>query len=100
MAAVRLPTPRGPKNRYACAGPSAIAARRSRLASACSGKFSKTSTNLLCDLGGGTGAIHGHDPVREHRRELTVRAVDGSVEVQALALDSIRRAAAGERDFG
>ena len=46
FAAARFPTPGGPWKRYACAGPSASAARSRRFASACSGKLSKTSTDL------------------------------------------------------
>src|SRR2546428_11508444 len=88
-AAVRLPTPAGPWKRYACAGPSASAARSRRFASCCSGKLSNASTDLLCDLLGRLLAVDGHDAVGEHRRQLAVRAVDRAVEVFTLAFDPV-----------
>src|SRR5919199_4813999 len=99
-AAVRLPTPAGPWKRYACATPSASAARSSRFASACSGKFSKASTDVFCELGRRLRAVHGLNAVREHLCKRTVRGVDGAVEVQAFALDAIRGFAPRERGFG
>ena len=42
--------PDGPWKRYACAGPSASAARSSRFASCCSGTLSKAFTDLLREL--------------------------------------------------
>src|SRR5438105_455183 len=88
-AAVRLPTPAGPWKRYACAGRSAIAARSRRFASACSGKLSNASTDLLCDLVGRPLALDADDPVGKHRRKLAVRAIDRAMEVLALALDPV-----------
>src|SRR5437868_9167912 len=99
-AAARLPTPDGPWNRYACAAPSASAARRRRFASACSGKVSKTSTDLLGDLIGWAVAVDGDDAPREHVRERTVRLVDRAVELLPLALDAVRGGAALGRDVG
>src|SRR5207244_309937 len=91
-AAVRLATPPGPWKRYACAGSSAIATRSSRFASACSGKLSNASMDLLCDLLGRVATVDGHDAVGEHRRKLAVRAIDTAVEVPALAFDPVSRA--------
>src|SRR5438045_9003196 len=91
-AAARLPTPGGPCSRYACAGPSASAARRRRFASACSGKVSKLSTDLFRELGRGLGAVEARDPPREQPREVAVRAVDAEAEVGTFALDAIRLA--------
>src|SRR5919199_1905651 len=78
-AAARFPTPGGPWKRYACAGPSETAARRSRFASGCSGKLSNASMDLAGELGGRLRSVDDDDPVREHRGELTVRAVDAEV---------------------
>src|SRR5436190_15221810 len=99
-AAARLPTPGGPWKRYACAGASASAARRRRFASACSGKLSKTSTDLLGDLVRGAAAVHGGDPVRKHLGERTVRLVDRSVERFALPLDAVGGRAPPQSDLG
>src|ERR1051326_5233210 len=89
-AARRLPTPGGPWKRYACAGPSASAARSRRFASVCSGKLSNASTDLLGHLLGRAVAVHRRDSLREHLCERTVRLVDRAVEPLALPLDSIR----------
>src|SRR4051794_35307258 len=61
-AAARLPTPGGPCRRYACAGPSASAARRRRFASACSGSGSNASKNRLRQVAGGGRRVEGLDP--------------------------------------
>src|SRR4029079_575197 len=90
-AAARFPTPGGPWKRYACAGPSASAARSSRFASACSGKLSNASTYLLGDLVGRPVAVYGRDALRIHRCERTVRLVDRTMEVVPFALDPVRR---------
>src|SRR4051812_42759443 len=89
-AAARFPTPGGPWKRYACAGPSASAARSSRFASACSGKLSNASTYLLGDLVGRPVAVYGRDALGIHRCERTVRLVDRAVEAFPLALDPVR----------
>src|SRR5947207_1700496 len=99
-AAARLPTPGGPWKRYACAGPSASAARSRRLASACSGKLSNASTDLLRDLVGAAVAIHRLDSIRKHLGQRTVRLVDGAVERLPLALDPVGRRAAPRSDLG
>src|SRR5207253_1158253 len=96
-AAVRLPTPAGPWKRYACAGRSAIAALSRRFASACSGKLSNASTDLLCDLVGRPLAVDADDAVGEHRRKFAIGAVDRAMEVLALALDPVGGARAGRR---
>src|SRR5919108_2800672 len=93
-AAARLPTPGGPWKRYACAVPSASAARRRRFASACSGNVSKTSTDLLGDLLGRAVALDGGDALRKHLGERTVRVVDRPMELFALALDPVGGGAA------
>src|SRR5919199_3644657 len=93
-AAARFPTPGGPWKRYACAGPSETAARRSRFASGCSGKLSNASMDLAGELGGRLRSVDDDDPVRKHRGELTVCAVDGARKVVALALDPVGRATA------
>src|SRR3954452_11362031 len=90
-AAARFPTPGGPWKRYACAGPSASAARSSRFASACSGKLANASTYLLGDLVGRPVAVYGRDALGIHRCEGTVRLVDRTVEAFPLALDPVRR---------
>src|SRR3954452_5243633 len=98
-AAARFPTPGGPWKRYACAGPSASAARSSRFASACSGKLSNASTYLLGDLVGRPVAVYGRDALGIHRCEGTVRLVDRAMEVLPLALDPVRRLPSLECDF-
>src|SRR3954453_2054421 len=96
-AAARLPVPGGPCRRYACAGPSASAAKRRRFASGCSGTDAKALTDRLGELGRRQRAVDRLDAVGEHARELTERVVDGAVEFGALALDPVgRRAAAAE----
>ena len=80
IAAARLPTPAGPWKRYACAGPSSSAARRSRLASACSGTFANVLHDLLRDVVDGTRAVDGDDPLREEAGELAVALVDEAQE--------------------
>src|SRR3954451_4984548 len=98
-AAARLPTPGGPWKRYACAGPSASAARRSRFGSLCSGKVANASTDLLRDLVGGTVAVHGADALGKHLGERTVRLVDRAVERFPLPLDPVARLPAVEREL-
>src|SRR5262245_45722603 len=98
--AARFPTPGGPWKRYACAGPSASAARNSRLASDCSGKLSNASINLLGDAFGVAVSVHGNDAVGEHLGQRTVRRVDGAVELPPLALDPVRRLGALKRHLG
>src|SRR5512132_2187623 len=88
-AARRFPTPGGPWNRYACAGPSARAASSSRRASACSGKTWELVTHLLRHFLDRLGGVDGHDPAREHGRQLAVRLVDLAQERVALALDPV-----------
>src|SRR5690242_7303372 len=90
-AAARLPTPAGPWNRYACAGPSARAARRSRFASSCSGTLSKLVEHLLGDLARRARAVDHVDPLREDLRQLAVGGVDSRAEVVVLALDPVGR---------
>src|SRR5947199_7774752 len=84
-----LPTPAGPWKRYACAGPSASAAARRRLASPCSGMLSNTLEDLLCDLAGRPRPVDRHDPPREGCRELPVGLGDPSAEGVVLALDPV-----------
>src|ERR687892_683883 len=86
----RFPTPRGPWKRYACAGPSTSAARRSAFASSCSGKVSKLSTDGLGKLVGLLGPVDGNDTLGEDLGELAVGAVDVPGELGALALDPVR----------
>src|SRR5918994_4562796 len=99
-AARRFPTPRGPWKRYACAGPSTSAARRSRFASSCSGKVSKLSTDLLGDIFGVLRPVDHDHPLREEAGELPVGAVDLREEAAALALDTVELVLpAGDRPF-
>src|SRR6187200_3063732 len=100
IAARRLPTPGGPWKRYACAVPSASAARSSRFASACSGKLSKTSTDLLADRVGRARTVDRGYAVGKHLCECTVRLVDRAVKLGSLALDAIGGRAALERHVG
>src|SRR3954466_8157505 len=88
-AVARLPTPAGPWKRYACAGPSASAARRSRFASSCSGTLSKLVEHLLGDLARRARAVDRLDSFREDLRELAVGGVDTGAEVVVLALDAV-----------
>src|SRR5213083_1254422 len=88
-AARRFPTPGGPWNRYACAGPSARAASSRRRASACSGKPWKPVTHLLCNLVGRLRSVDRRDPAGEGRAQLAVRLVDLAQELVALALDPV-----------
>src|SRR5207302_5270451 len=83
-AAVRLPTPRGPWKRYACAGPSTSAARRRRFASCCSGKLSNPSMHDLRELRGRERRVEREDPLGKELGELPVGAVDGCSEVVPL----------------
>src|ERR687884_1084048 len=88
-AAAVLPTPGGPWSRYACAGPSASAARSRRLASGCSGKVSNLSTDLHGEVSGRLRSVEPADPLREHRGQLPIGPVDGGAKVTALALDAV-----------
>src|SRR5438105_7894406 len=90
-AAARLPTPGGPWSRYACAGPSASAARSRRFASGCSGKVSNLSTDLHGEVAGRLRAVERDDPLREHRGQLPIGPVDGGAKVSSLALDAVGR---------
>src|SRR5690242_6981361 len=99
-AAARLPTPAGPWKRYACAGPSFRAARRSRFASSCSGTLSKLVEHLLGDLARRARAVDRVDPLREDLRQLAVGSVDACAEVVVLTLDPVGRAADALGRFG
>src|SRR5918911_2724305 len=88
-AAARLPTPGGPCSRYACAGPSASAARSRRFASGCSGKLSNLSTDLHGEVAGRLRAVERDDALREHRGQLPIGRVHGGAKVTALALDAV-----------
>src|SRR5919198_6554105 len=88
-AAARLPTPGGPWSRYACAGPSASAARSRRFASGCSGKVSNLSTDLDRDLSCGLCPVDGDDPAWEELRELPVGTIEDDCEVSVGALDAV-----------
>ena len=89
-AAVRLPTPRGPWNRYACAGPSTSAALRRRLASSCSGTCSKLSTDRVGDRRRCRERRRAtDDPLRKALGELPVGPVDPREKREALALDPV-----------
>src|SRR5882724_11223991 len=91
IAAARLPTPGGPWKRYACAGPSsASAARSSRFASACSGKFSKTSTNLLVQLIRWPRAVEQDDSLTVLPGDYAVSVEHALPEVPSLPLDAVR----------
>src|SRR5439155_24778092 len=57
--------------------------------SACSGKLSNASTDLLCDLVRLTVAVDRDDAVEEHRRKFAVGAIDGAVKVLPLAFDPV-----------
>src|SRR5438552_7098144 len=89
IAAARLPTPGGPWSRYACAGPSASAARSRRFASGCSGNVSKLSTDLDRDVSGRPAGVDGDDSPREELRELSVGTVEDDCEVSVGALDAV-----------
>src|SRR5262249_40491847 len=84
----------GPWKRYACAGPSASAAARRRLASSCSGKVSNAIPDDSRQFGCRARAVELPDSLGEPFREFLVRAPDGGLELDALALDAIRAAAA------
>src|SRR5919198_532380 len=99
-AAARLPTPGGPWSRYACAGPSASAARSRRFASGCSGKVSNLSTDLHGEVAGRLRAVERDDPLREHRGQVPVGPVDGGAKVTALALDAVGVVARPPRGLG
>src|SRR5213078_769299 len=99
-AAARFPTPGSPWKRYACAGPSASAARSSRFASACPGKVSKASTDLLGDGIGRPVAVHGRDALGIHLGQRTVRLVDRPMVLLPLALDPVGRRTALKGDLG
>src|SRR5438093_2509585 len=88
-AARRFPTPGGPWNRYACAGPSARAASSRRRASACSGKPWKPVTHLLRNLVRGRRGVEHRDPARKRRAQLPVGLVHLAQELVALALDPV-----------
>src|SRR5206468_3245684 len=99
-AARRLPTPRGPWKQYACATPSASAARNSRFASSCSGNVSKLSTYDLAQIVRVERAVCDQDPLREQFRHRAVRLVDRLREGIALAFDPIRRVRPPSRSLG
>src|SRR5439155_18692234 len=88
-AVARLPTPAGPWNRYACAGPWPSAAARRPFASTCSGMLSKLIQDLARDLDRRPRAVDGYDSLRESLRELPVGRVDPRAEVLVLALDPV-----------
>src|SRR3954465_14988808 len=88
-AVARLPPPAGPWKRYACAGPSERAARRSRLASSCSGTLSKLVEHPLGDLARRALAVYRLDSLRKEPGQLTVGGVDAHAEVVVLALDAV-----------
>src|SRR5919198_1348100 len=96
-AAARLPTPGGPWSRYACAGPSASAARSRRFASGCSGKLSNLSTDLHGEVAGRLRPIERDDPLGEHRGQLSIGPVHGGAKVTAFALDTVGIAAGPPR---
>ena len=99
-AVARLPTPAGPWKRYACAGPSPSAARRSRFASSCSGTLSKLVEHLLRDLARRARAVDRRDPLGEDLGELAVGGVDPRAEVVVLALDPVALGADAPRRLG
>src|SRR5919199_262612 len=84
-AAARLPTPGGPCSRYACAGPSASAARSRRFASGCSGKLSNLSTDLHGEVAGRLRAVERDHPLGKHRGQLPIGPVHGGAVVTARA---------------
>ena len=59
------------------------------MASSCSGKVSKLSTDQSSDIIGLLGAVHQHDPLREDASQLAVGAVDILEEGAAFALDPV-----------
>src|SRR6476659_10564553 len=90
IAVARLPTPGGPWEGYACAGPSsAIAARSSRFASACSEMFSKMSTDLLVQFIRRPRAVEQDDAIRVLPRDYAVSVGYALPELPALALDAV-----------
>src|SRR5204862_2776596 len=97
-AALLFPTPAGPWKRWACAGPSLIAASSSRFASACSTISSNTRRQLLPDLGGDLvprpGPVERHDPLEEALRDRAVALLHRLAESGALALDPVLGTAA------
>src|SRR5262249_35357551 len=70
-------------------GPSRSAASSRRDASACSEKRTNVLTDLLCDLGLRTVAVHDHDSLRLRLGERDVRVGDLPHEVVASALDAV-----------
>src|SRR3954464_11258227 len=99
-AVARLPTPAGPWKRYACAGPSERAARRSRFASSCSGTLSKLVEHLLGDLARWARAVDRLDSLGEDLGELAVGRVDPRAEVVVLTLDPVSLGADATRRLG
>src|SRR6476659_6008949 len=91
IAVARLPTPGGPWEGYACAGPSsAIAARSSRFASACSEMFSKLSTDLLVQFIRRPRAVEQDDAIRVLPRDYAVSVGYALPELRPFSLDAVR----------
>src|SRR5436190_16784245 len=99
-AVARLPTPAGPWKRYACAGRSPRAARRSRFASSCSGTLSKLVEHLLGDLARRARAVDRLDSLRIALGQSAVSGVDVDAEVVVLALDPVAAGADTSRRLG
>src|SRR4029079_6324086 len=97
-AAGRFPTPAGPWEREACAGPSASAASSRRFASACSGMSANVVTDLRCDLGDASAAVDHDVALSEPCRQRQIRRRPAGPERRPGALDAIALVAhAGER---
>src|SRR5436309_3725674 len=88
-ATSRLPTPGGPWNRYACAGPSRSAASSSRPASACSEKRTSVLTDLLRDIVGCPAAVDGDDALGLGLGEGPVSPIDPLHEIDSSPLDPV-----------
>src|SRR5829696_2615265 len=99
-AARRLPTPVGPWKRYACATPSARAARSRRLASSCSGSELKLSADEICHLLGRSTGLDRDDPLGEALGQLAVGRIDARAELAVFALDPVGVAAGPPRGRG